>query len=223
LKEWNKGDHRRKFIKSKGSYIENDIKLDGDILFWGEWEPTSIVETLDIPENISPHEVYPKHLHYPFLPKEDKIKFYQSKKFQNTDPFVFGEAFRYSICLQDTFTVLNNLEKGSIILFGSCVPPRGYSRFVIDTIFVVKDSMSYTSALDEKLNHLGLYTEIVIRMACKEDLLNNNICRTLYTGATYDNPINEMFSYVPAKKYEGEKIAKYVRTIMNLTVMLPLV
>jgi hypothetical protein len=107
---------------------------------------------------------------------------------------------------------LNNLENGSIILFGSCVPPRDHSRFVIDTIFVVKDSMRYTSALDEKLNYLGLYTEIVIRMACKKDLLNN-ICRTLYTGATYDDPINEMFSYVPAKKYEGEKIG-FSRIVM---------
>ena len=44
-KEWNYGAHFRKFIKSKGRYMKDGQEVDADeLLFWGEWEPESIVE-----------------------------------------------------------------------------------------------------------------------------------------------------------------------------------
>ena len=201
LKNWNKEDHKRKFIINKGSYIENNIKYDGIMSFWCEWEPTSLVENLYAPNKILPHDVYPKYLHFPFLPPKDRIKIYQEKNYQNTDPFVFGDKFRYAICRQDSCPVLKDLEKGSLILFGS----RVNNRFAIDTVFVVKEYLKYYSTLDKNLDYLGLYTEIVLRMACEEKLATDKINRTLYTGATYDDPINGMYSFVPARKYENKK------------------
>jgi predicted nucleotidyltransferase len=62
---------------------------------------------------------------------------------RNTDPFVFGGKFMYTLCQQYkkekhtstlTPTKLHSLEKGSVILFGS----RLNHDFVLDTVFVVK-------------------------------------------------------------------------------------
>jgi hypothetical protein len=200
-KEWNKGEHKRKFIINNGSYIENNKKYEGKMLFWCEWEPPSLVEKIIIPDKKNPYEEYPEYLHYPFLPNKEKREKYQEENYQNTDPFVFGENFRYAICRQDSRPVLKDLEKGSVIIFGS----RVNSRFAMDTIFVVNESKKYTSALDKKLDSFGLYTEIVLRMACNEKLLVDKINRTLYLGATFENPVENMFSFVPAKKYEANK------------------
>jgi hypothetical protein len=60
---------------------------------------------------------------------------------QNTDPFVFGGPFLYTVCRQyrgERPTVLQSLAPGSLILFGS---KGGTSKddptFVLDTVFVV--------------------------------------------------------------------------------------
>jgi hypothetical protein len=53
---------------------------------------------------------------------------------QNTDPFVFGDQFHYTGCLQHTkrgATQLRYLDRGSVILFGSCREKRD---FVVDTV-----------------------------------------------------------------------------------------
>jgi hypothetical protein len=117
-KEWNGGNHKRKYIISKGNYIENNSLHEGRLMFWGEWEPPSLVEFLPPSIKKLPYEVYPEYLHYPFLPPMKQIPVYQRQMCQNTDPFVFGDKFKYSICLQDSFTGLRNLEDGSLILFG---------------------------------------------------------------------------------------------------------
>jgi hypothetical protein len=41
IKAWNTGDHRRKFLKSPGCYLAGNVPRDGEIVFWGEWEPES--------------------------------------------------------------------------------------------------------------------------------------------------------------------------------------
>jgi len=209
-KKWNKGEHKRKFIINNGNFIENGKKNDGKMLFWCEWEPTSLVESLNVPKITLSHEKFPEYLHYPFLPSIGRINEFQEKNYQNTDPFIFGDSFKYSICRQDSCTLLKDLEKGSLIIFGSHVN----KRFVIDTIFVVLESIKYNSALDKELEKYGLYTEIVMKMACMEKLKqDNNLNRTLYIGATYEKSINGMFSFVPAKKYEGKKLG-FSRIVM---------
>jgi len=201
-KKWNDSDHKRKYIKSKGNYIENDVKKEGELLFWCEWEPPSNVEKINPTNKKFQYENYPQYLHTPVLPSMEKIKKeYQGKNYQNSDPFVFGDCFKYSICRMDKKPKLKALENGSLILFGS----RVNHRFVIDTIFVIKSSKEYYVPLDDSLKNMGLYFDIVLNMACHEEENIEYIKRRLYFGATFDKQINGMYSYVPAMKYEGKK------------------
>jgi hypothetical protein len=38
LRIWNRGLHRRKFLKSRGRYLDRGALKEGEIVFWGEWE-----------------------------------------------------------------------------------------------------------------------------------------------------------------------------------------
>ena len=43
---WNRGEHRRKFLKANGHYLDDGVLRHGPLTFWGEWEPQSrIIET----------------------------------------------------------------------------------------------------------------------------------------------------------------------------------
>ncbi|MGH2716418.1 MAG: hypothetical protein ACRDM7_21535 [Thermoleophilaceae bacterium] len=42
-KFWNREAHRRKFLKGRGRYITGGEAREGEIVFWGEWEPESRV------------------------------------------------------------------------------------------------------------------------------------------------------------------------------------
>lgn len=149
---WNHKPHKRKFLKAKGVAVDgNNRKLgDTDLYFWGEWEPTSYVSALhheDVEDSM------PRHLHEPVLLKNSK------DDGTNTDPFVFGKNFMFSCCRQQTTvtnkstqtkekrpTVLQRLQPGSIIVFGSTIgigTPN--PRFVVDTVFVVGEGKQYES------------------------------------------------------------------------------
>jgi len=86
---WNKGDHRRRFLKCSGIHLDKNWKQHyGEIMFWGEWEPESeLVKRLEKPLKEGPCYIYrPSYV----IPKSYKA-------LQNTDPFVFGSVFRYSV------------------------------------------------------------------------------------------------------------------------------
>ena len=209
IRTWNLDGHRRKFMIHDGQYIENNIRKSSKLLFWCEWEPPSIVERLPQHGRTLTKKAYPEYLHYPFLPPVEKIKEYQKSGYQNTDPFIFGDAFRYSNCKQATYSSLKKLEKGSLILFGS----RVNYRFAIDTVFVVKESEPYIASLNDKFENLGIFNQIVLKMFKNSKCNNSKAEKVLYTGATYDKKVNSMFSFVPSIKFEGEKTG-FPRVIM---------
>lgn len=146
VKEWNTGTHKRKFMKAKGVAVDEENKeISGaELYFWGEWEPTSYVTGLS--HNVGGCKL-PKYLHEPFY--DPSYKHSGEGKGTNcngtnTDPFVFADNFLYSCCHQVTNgkpTQLQELEPGSIIVFGSKVD----SQFVMDTVFVVGESRKYTA------------------------------------------------------------------------------
>lgn len=106
IKEWNTGKHRRKFIRNAGSFFINNEIIAGELLFWCEWEPESVV----IKNNAILHG--PQYLHIPFYIHHD-IKV----GLQRTDPFVFGERFHYAICRhfdENSPTRLRFLIKGHL-------------------------------------------------------------------------------------------------------------
>ena len=131
---------------------------------------------------------------------------------QNTDPFVFGEAFIYSLCQQWReykkghlhTTYLSRLPIGSLILFGSKVTlDTGGTKedaFALDTVFVVGDSRPYTIK-NYKTALAGFipkdYGYIMGFDHARGAGVNMNI--KCYKGATPANPVNGMYSFSPCQ------------------------
>ena len=65
-KDWNHRAHSRKFMKSAGRWRTgvdaHAVEHDGDVVFWGEWEPPSEV----IAEYTPPDTTWPRYLQLPF-------------------------------------------------------------------------------------------------------------------------------------------------------------
>jgi hypothetical protein len=129
LKHWNRDQHRRKFLRTWGRYVTDGHLREAELEFWGEWEPESrVIQRYNAVVHGGPHFLYE-----PFFIR------HSNGWRQNTDPFVFGDRFIYTGCLQHTKcgpTQLRYLSPGSLILFGSCYQK---DRFVIDTVFVVSE------------------------------------------------------------------------------------
>lgn len=204
-KSWNDGQHKRKFMLCDGSYVGADNRLlDDKLIFWGEWEPPSKVDAFVH----QPDDQFPKWLHTPILPKEIPT----SGTPQNTDPFVFDGCFKYFLCQQfqkksKNSTQLGKLEKGSIILFGS---GKGQKRktafFQLDTVFVVSDYIEYDPSDPDALNqeNLGNYRDIVFKMGFPEPY-DRSLTLRLYFGATYEKPVEGMYSFSPSKIYKNNE------------------
>jgi hypothetical protein len=94
-KEWNRGDHARKFLKSPGRFrgSPGSPERHGEIVFWGELEPESRV----VARYSAGDQDSPRFLYEPFYLRHDPRSIRQ-----NTDPFVFGDQFHYTGCLQHT-------------------------------------------------------------------------------------------------------------------------
>ena len=217
IKGWNNGSHKRKFMKAIGQYVLNNNTLSHkqDLLFWGEWEPMSFVTKYYKQKD---YRIYPKHLHEPFLqvgnhgrvvinvqglpPINTNNVNSKNKKYklQSTDPFVFADCFYYAICKQDVYKSLRNLDPGSIILFGSTILKSNIGPyFALDTVFVVSDNKDYT--FNTHLSDLNgfvpaYYGDIECFYINKNAFPGTYKC---YKGASFQNPFNGMFSFVPCK------------------------
>ena len=208
-KGWNYGDHHRKFMQASGHYVEDGhLVRRQELMFWGEWEPQSRYKLIN--DNGSP-----RYLHLPYLDL-DAPKAVGGKVRQNTDPYVFADAFYYRCCKQMRSshpTQLAALDKGSLILFGSHVD----KGFALDTVFVVDESRQYRDVLTpEELDGFvpdgyaemvsigyGEYTDPSKGSACGG-------CATViptaeprifrcYRGATFENRVGGMYSFVPCR------------------------
>lgn len=146
--------------------------------------------------------------------EEDCIKFYERK--QNTDPYVFGKQFMYSCCKQAGSNSLSNLQKGDVIIFYGQKGKKktGDYKCHIDTVFVVGGIIGkgkYTDMLPELLHNNKLSNQFIFKTILpviygnKEELGKDADTKefVLYYGATYNKPINGMFSYFPCKTVDG--------------------
>lgn len=219
IKEWNYGSHKRKFLKAFGQCVLKNGSLTSskDLLFWGEWEPTS--KFCNVCSTIGTG-VQPVFIHEPFLskgagglilPPFKKKKISRKGKItthirQNTDPFVFGDYFLYSNCKQrkkilkskkTTFTKMGTLEKGSIILFGSTISKeQGGPYFVLDTVFVVGEYKCFnTKNIQTDLSGY-VPSDYVDIMGFTKWTPTDYVC---YKGASVSNSFDGMFSFVPCK------------------------
>ena len=212
-RSWNVELHRRKFLKQSGRSLSS---LDAPpaaskLVFWGEYEPpTARVKSF---ANTLPDG--PRFLFAPapvaFHPNDPPL--------MNTDPFVFGDRFFYSICKQNNKrgpTAMQRLARGSVILFGS---GQHRSQFAVDTVFVVADYVDWDlSKYREQLKDVvppeyfhSTLEPIAYEMQVR-DLSPSQTFR-LYRGATAEKPYEGMFSFfpcLPAKAGEAQGFARPV-------------
>lgn len=221
---WNKGkEHQRKFIRARGKYCKDDLWAEADLLFWGEWEPQSEYTPI---EGYAGSKTMPSGIHVPLLNTGETT---EDLPWINTDPCVFGEHFMYCCCQQTRNghpAQLSRLRPGSIILFGSCI---GKEKFVVDTVFVVRDSIKYTPVVDTP-ELQGLELENYLKIAriglnrtsgngatscgnvpCQSEAMDR---LSLYYGATPEQPLNGMYSFVPCKPY-AENDSGFERPVLT--------
>jgi hypothetical protein len=150
----------------------------------------------------------------------------------NTDPFVFGDRFLYTGCLQHTKcgpTQLRHLARGSVILFGSKRPMR--PEFTLDTVFVVSDFVDH-SRRDYRRKLAGVVSETYVAVTLGPWYGDDDGCAVhetesgcvtretersyrLYLGATLENPVDGMFSFIPC--VDADRIARgFARPAINI-------
>ncbi len=200
-KEWNpirtangrSNPHRRKFLEIDGEWLESldsEKTRFGKLWAWGEWEPESRVLRYFTPSGTG----MPRYLWEPaWLPKEDY------RGLHNTDPLVF-DGFYYGNCKQQSFKGLKQLGRGSVMVFGS----RKGSYWVADTVFVVADYVDHADTdYEERL--AGRVPQ------CFRDAVLSTYgdagpydSQRWYRGATYDEPVDGIFSFFPCVPAEIE-------------------
>jgi hypothetical protein len=190
-RSWNRGGHRRKFLRSLGRYMDGGTPHAAEIVFWGEWEPQSRVGHL-VPKGRG----FPRYVHEPSLVWPPEPVSSGSRPPQNTDPFVFGSEFLYTCCQQyrnGRPTQLANLLAGSVILFGSHLA----GAFVLDTVFVVASSEVRSLKGPLLADQMASDT---YRLATIERIYGDDPYRwRLYRGATPEHQTNGMFSFFPCQ------------------------
>lgn len=230
---WNDGKHRRKFIKCRGKCINKSGEIKEDsLMFWGEYESISNVYKINYTNN-QVNKKLPKYIHTPLYKDFDEYKlnpFFtlegnKGEYLQNTDPYVFGEYFIYSNCHQGKFKVLRDLSPGTIIIMGSHV-----EEFCVDTILVIGEVLCKISKKNKK-EILKLKEENKISPVFYNNTIKaifncvneDNDCAisdeefTIYKCATYNNPIEGMFSFFPCKKYkQNEGFARVTLKYENI-------
>ena len=196
IREWNDDSrHYRKFIRNKGEYIKGlgEKPEKANLIFWGEWEGNSVFNP------IYNGKGSPNGIHDPF----HSIII---RGCENTDPYIYGEYFKYAICKQSG--QLCNLDKNSLILFGTVYPSKNV--FFMDTVFVIGDyDSAQTISETNGSNFTSTYREEALEQFEENDYLRLNTKRKLrlYHGITFDIN-NNYFSFVPCKIDQGKEFQR---------------
>ena len=219
----------RKFMQLRGRWIDaHGDRQTGDLHAWGEWEPESdLIAPLSPPAGGStyPRDLWPRYLWCPYYVPKDSYE-----GLHNTDPFVFGPRFLYSNCFQSPRPGLKQLDKGSVIAFGS--GKKKIDRWMLDTVFVVKDYKKYrvSHVLDDLKDCVpAAFLDVTGRPLCADatsnpsraDATGGSSCTPpreewlrLYVGATPDDPVDGMFSFFPASPARDD--AGFPRPLIDL-------
>ena len=142
---------------------------------------------------------------------------------------IFGQRFLYSNCGQPKRPGLRQLDRGSVIAFGSGRKPDGEWRWMLDTVLVVRDFKEYNGSdarnalkdwapstfLDVTISPLTGDAGQSTPASCAPTprrcapttptggVPTGDLLR-LYRGATPDDPFDGMFSFFPASPARGD-------------------
>lgn len=115
----------------------------------------------------------------------------------------------YTYCRQPRNRKLRMLSDGSLILFGS----KSKGRFVLDTAFVVAESVSHTAG--DYAVTAGPRVNRVFRETTLDPMYQQGTRGArLYLGATASNPAGGMFSFVPC--LPGREQRTFARPVIDL-------
>lgn len=188
---------------NEATYLDDsNVAHQGEVAFWGEWEaPSEQVSNWPSQENL------PRSLVRPRFPGP------LIGTGQNTDPYVFGDSFKYSVCKQfrqpqpghaGRSTYLARLAIGTLILFGS----KLNHQFVLDTAFVVGSFVPYTPATwanDVAATTSTVYRSVTFAPAHTTFIPEvGDVPLRLYSGATPAKTVQSMYSFFPCLPvYDG--------------------
>jgi hypothetical protein len=196
------------------SWRKNHHYLTLDLVFWGEWEPPSRIEHRWPPGGGNPRAL---HQPYWFRPAPGWRR-------QNTDPWVFGTQMLYSNCRQG-IEPMRSLPPGSVICFGSTL---NY-EFVLDTVFVIASAQPWTPADTDQLDVDEAFKVCTAEsitaggstcVSCGESkgtgCTERHDSFTLYRGATFEEQVHGMYSFVPALPVTGGDPPRFARPVIHL-------
>lgn len=176
--------HSRRLVSHKGDYVDgNGRKKTAQLAFWTEWEACTVANVLPATKRNQ------LDAHWVHMVKTPLVKHPGTL---NTDPCVFGSAFKYCLCQQKKNNRLRRLSPNSLILFGSKID----GDFYLDTLFVVGEHrIKYDASFTESLPVSKEYQELTLKRIGSGEL-------TFYRGITFDADIpGEMYSFVPARPF----------------------
>jgi hypothetical protein len=162
------------------------VPTDSVVAFWGEWEPPS-----DIVSRWNEAGSLPQVLHRPFWIRPAG----GDDSWQNTDPWVFGDRMIFSNCRQATPkgrpNAMQSLTRGSVVCFGSSTA----GKFCVDTVMVIASVETWVPASGADLGAGDAFQACTASLPCGDRPPGR---LSLYRGATIDDPVNGMYSFVPA-------------------------
>jgi hypothetical protein len=208
---WNKGDHRRKFIRVNGSFVDGANVGVGPLVCWAEWEaPSRLLHRFE-----QPRAGHPVALVEPVFTGPAPL----DEKMQNTDPYIFGERFLYTYCKQVrpsrwSSTRLSNLSVGTLVLFGSHLK----GDFVLDTAFVVGDSITH-SGHTWRQDLAGVVSPTYRAVTLEPmyaDPIPPDVRFQLYRGVRHDDPLRGTFSFFPCLPITDERPPTFARPRIQL-------
>jgi hypothetical protein len=211
---WNTGKHRRKYLAVQAQValaVDSGFKRDPvarRVGLWGEFEPPTngyIFSSSSRPgEPHSWHELLPIG-----TPPQEA---------QNTDPWIFGEAFRYGFCRQNSINYLRSLQDGDLLLFGSYLKqdedgePVNVFNFFLDTAFVVERGFPFARESDIP----GALLDATYRRGAfsRFERKERDVC-TFYEGTMLsENPMSKPFSFSPCSPWEAGSAPPRIRRPM---------
>jgi hypothetical protein len=190
---WNLKDHRRKYMVTRGQHLDKSMQPSfSEQYFWGEWEgPSRSIFNWE-----SNDKSLPNHLVVPEFPGSAM----PVQGLQNTDPYVFGDAFKYTLCKQvnknGSRSLLTRLLPGTLVLFGS----RVNQQFVLDTAFVIGENTLNHSMADWTTvlkDCSAAYRSMTLEPTYWDRNTSKSVPFTYYEGAGFQSQINSTFSFAP--------------------------
>ena len=190
---WNTGEHRRKFRVAPGHWLDSDQGTGkAELVFWGEWEPPSRVE-----RSCPPRAGCLERSTVPLLGGATR-----QRVSAEHHPWVFGDRMIYSVCKTDrrATEAPSDLHAAADARVGDLLwldHQRGVlrrhrvRRRLGGTLGFRPTSLSSIST-----RHSRRCTGRSV--ASREGDAHRSL--TLYRGATADEPVEGMFSFVPARR-----------------------